>query len=344
MITIYDVAKLAGCSPSTVSKAYNNYSGVNKKTYEKIMQAAKELEYTPNNSARALATKKTWLIGVLFSEELGVGITHPHYSEILQSFRIRAEEYGYDMVFVSKRLGDRKISYLEHCQYRGVDGVLLAVSSREEAEIRCILDSDIKCVSVEAIYKGRNTVISDNRMGSFQALEHLYLLGHRKIAHIAGPLYSVAGKERSDAYMEFMKSKGLEFNPKHYIEAGAYSYEAGREAAQNLMQQCWDDVPTAIYVNYDDAAIATMAVVLEHGHRIPADISIVGFDNLKMSGYLIPANTSPTLTTIEQDRDAIGKKAADVLIQLIENKELQESEEIRIPTKLIVRNSSTRID
>ncbi len=280
MPTIYDVAKKAGCSPATVSKAYNNYAGVNRNTYERIMAAAEELGFTPNNTARTLATKKSWLIGVLFSEDRDVGIMHPHYSEILQRFRERGEELGYDMVFVSKRLGEKTISYLEHCKYRGVDGVLLAVSCADYEDIQCILESDIPCVSVEAIYDGHTTVISDNRMGAMQAMEYLYLLGHRRIAHIAGPLDTVAGKARAEAYREFLDSKGIPFNPKHYVEATDYSYEAAKEASVKLMQQSWDDKPTAVFVYYDDGAFATIATVAEYGHKVPSDISIVGFDNI----------------------------------------------------------------
>ncbi len=346
MITIYDVAKHANCSPATVSKAYNNYSGVSKKTYEKVMKSAEELGYTPNNNARALTTKKTWLIGVLFSEELGVGITHPHYSEILQNFRITAEENGYDIIFVSRRIGDKNISYLDHCNYRGVDGVLVAVSNNEIEEVRCILESDIKCVSVEDIYPGKYTIIADNRMGTLQALNYLYLLGHRKIAHIAGPQNTVAGKERSDAYLEFMKSKGLMINEKHYIEAASYSYITGTKAAEKLMEQCWDDMPTAIYVYYDDAAFATISTVVERGYRVPQDISIIGFDNLKVSGYSMPGYSSLTLTTIEQNRAEIGKKAAEIMVALMEGKTIEENvnDAVCIPTKLIVRNSCMRLD
>jgi len=338
MITIYDVAKMAGCSPATVSKAFNNYNGVNALTYQKIMEAAEKLGYMPNTSARALATKKTWLLGVLFSEEVGSGIAHPHYSEILQNFQSRAGEYGYDVTFINNRLGNRPVSYLEHCLYRGVDGVLLAAGAKYTDEIQCVLSSELKCVSVEMIYPGKYTVISDYRMGSMQALEYLYFLGHRKIAHIACPLSSVAGSERYNAYKEFLKSKGLEENPKYFAQAKEFAHEEGSKAAAELLQKCWDDLPTAVFVAYDDIALAAMTTFQAHGFRIPEDLSVIGFDNVKMSEF-----TTPALTTIEQDRAAIGKKAADILINLIENNTIDEPFQIRIPTKLIVRNSCARV-
>lgn len=338
MVTIYDVAKKAGCSPATVSKAFNNYSGVNTSTYEKIMEAAEELEYTPNTNARALATKKTWLLGVLFSEDVGTGIAHPHFSEILQSFQSKAGEYGYDVVFVNKRLGNKEASYLEHCLYRGVDGVLLAAGARFTDEIQCVLSSDIKCVSVEMVYPEKYTVITDNRMGSMQALEYLYFLGHRKIAHICCPLSSLAGMERFNAYKEFMQSKGLEINPKYIVETDDFDPNAGTKAATKLLQDCLDDLPTAVYIGYDEAACSAMTAFQAQGFRIPEDLSIVGFDNLKVTGL-----TTPPLTTIEQDRKTIGQKAAETLIKLIEDKEIEEPLDNRIPTKLIARNSCIRI-
>lgn len=339
MVTIYDVAKEAGCSPTTVSKAFNNYSGVNSATYQKIMDTAERLGYTPNNNARALATKKTWLLGVLFSEDVNTGIAHPHFGQILQSFQVRAGEHGYDVVFVNKRLGNRESSYLEHCLYRGVDGVLLAANDLFTSELECVLTSDIKCVSVETNYPNSYSVISDNRMGSMQALEYLYFLGHRKIAHIACPRTSVAGRERYDAYREFLNAKGLEFNPKHFVEISEFKAEEGITAVDQLLQQAWDDMPTAIYFGYDDIACTAMSTLQSHGFRIPEDLSVVGFDNVKVSGY-----TTPALTTIDQDRVTIGQRAADLLIGLVENKSVDEPMEVRIPTKLIVRNSCARIN
>ncbi len=338
MVTIYDIAKLAGCSAATVSKALNNYSGVNTATYKRIMEAAENLGYTPNTNARALATKKTWLLGVLFSAEAGAGIDHPHFSEILNNFQTRAGEHGYDVLFVNKRLGNKESSYMEHCKYRGLEGVLLAVSYKYNNEIQSVLDSDIKCVSVEGIYDNAHVIISDYRMGTMQALEYLYFLGHRKIAHIACPLSSVAGQERFDAYREFLMLKGLEYNPKYVVTINDYLPEEGGKAAARLLQQSWDDLPTAVFVAYDDVAFSAMSTFQSQGFRIPEDISVVGFDNLKLSSF-----STPGLTTIDQDRVSIGRNAADTLIKLIENKPVENPINNRIPTKLIVRNSCSRI-
>jgi DNA-binding LacI/PurR family transcriptional regulator len=339
LVTIYDIAKEAGCSAATVSKAFNNYSGVNAATHDKIMAAAKKLGYTPNTNARALATKKTWLLGVIFSDDIGTGITHPHFSEILQNFQMRAGEYGYDVLLVNKRLGNKNATYLEHCLYRGLDGALLAIGGNYTHEIEGVLSSGIKCVSVEAPYPDKYTIISDYRMGTRQALEYLYFLGHRKIAHISCPLSSVAGYERYDAYRQFLGDKGLEENPKYFVEAKAFSGEEGSKAAAELLQKSWDDLPTAVFAGYDDIACAAMNTFQMQGFRIPEDISVVGFDNSNVASFVYPS-----LTTIDQDRVLIGRKAADTLIKLIEGTPIDDPLESRTPTKLIVRNSCARIE
>lgn len=338
MVTIYDVAKNVGCSPATVSKAFNNYSGVNPTTRQKIMDASAKLGYIPNNNARALATKKTWLIGVIFADDIGVGIMHPHYSEILENFKKTVNMYGYDVLFINKEFGNISETYLEHCRFRGVDGLLLALGSNNTDEIKDILSSEIKCVSIEMIYPNKNSIICDNRMGTMQALEYLYFLGHRKIAHISCPLDSIAGIERARAYKDFLREKGIEENPKYFVETKEFLSEAGNQAAKELLQNCWGDLPTAVFMGWDDIAFAAMNTFQAQGVRIPEDISVVGFDNVKMAGFV-----TPKLTTIEQDRKTIGEKAGNILINLIENKVVEESDVSRIPTKLIVRNSCARI-
>ena len=319
-----------------MSKVFNDYPGVSKRTKDSVLQAAKDLGYMPNNNARTLVTKKSWLISLLFSEDLGSGIAHPHFSMILQSFLSRVQSYGYDVVFVNNRLGQDVVSYLDHCRYRGVDGVLLAAGPHFTEQIQCVLDSDYKCVSVEETYPGKHTVICDNYMGAMQALEYLYFLGHRKIAHLAGPQKNIAGHERYQAYLDFHSQKGLPVNPKYVSEALFFNRKAGISAATELLQRCWDDLPTAVFAAYDELACAAQTVLLERGFRIPKDISLIGFDNLPISEY-------PGITTINQDRAAIGENAADLLVRLIGEEEPPEPLVTRVPTTLVVRESCARI-
>jgi LacI family transcriptional regulator len=214
---------------------------------------------------------------------------------------------------------------------------MLALSSKFTDQITDILRDDIPKISVETVYDGVPTVISDSKMGARQALEHLYMLGHKKIAHIMAPLDTIAGKERLQAYKDFLESNGLEFNPKYCVEASQYSKSAGAEAVNTLLQQCWDEFPTAIYAAYDDYAFAAKEILSEKGFRVPEDISIVGNDDLPISGYL-----NPGITTIRQNRDEIGAQAAKILVNAIEKDIKESSKVVRIPTKLIVRQTTFR--
>lgn len=338
-MTIYDISKKTGYSIATISKVLNNYHGVSEKAKQVINQAIEETGYTPSHYARTLATQRSWLIGVLFSEEKGLGIVHPHFNKILQSFQYHIGKYGYDTIFLNDTYGDKKMSLLDKCKSRGVDGVIIAGSIRFNEAIQSILESDIPKVSVETVYPNVRTIISDNRMGTMQALEHLYLLGHRKIAHIASNLQgSMSAKERYDTYMEFMKKKGLEIKPEFIVEANKYNEESGEKAVQQLLSQCWEDMPTAIFAAYDEYVAAAMEIFTSQGFRIPEDISIVGFDDLPLCEYV-----KPSITTIHQNRDIIGQEAARILSSLIAGEELTEPDILKIPTKLVVRQTTRKL-
>jgi DNA-binding LacI/PurR family transcriptional regulator len=338
-MTIYDISKKTGYSIATVSKVLNNYHGVSDKAKQVINQVIEETGYTPSHYARTLATQRSWLIGVLFSEEKGLGIVHPHFNKMLQSFQLHIGKYGYDTIFLNDTYGEKQMTLYDKCKSRGVDGVIIAGSMRFSEAIESVLESDLPKVSIETIYPNVRTIISDNRMGTMQALEHLYLLGHRKIAHIASNLIgSMSAKERYDAYIEFMKKKGLEIRPDFIVEANKYNEESGEQAIRQLLSQCWEDMPTAIFAAYDEYVAAAMEIFTSQGFSIPEDISIVGFDDLPLCEYV-----KPSITTVHQNRDIIGKEAARILSSLIAGEEAAEPEVLRIPTNLVVRHTTKKL-
>jgi len=339
MATIYDVAQKSGYSVATVSKVFNHYAGVNALTKEKVLISAKEIGYVPNLSAQTLVTNKSWLIGVIFKEDLEQGLVHPHFGGILESFKNRMEKEGYDIIFLNQNFSNMELKYLEHCRYRNVDGVLLASSILPEKEATAIEKAGFKCISVENDYKNIPTVLSDNNGGTKQLLNYLYTLGHRKIAIIIPPLKSLAGRERFQAYKEFLIKHGLPYEEKFIVECEEYTVEDSNKAVLQLLNQCLDDFPTAIFAGYDKIAFAAQKMLLERGYSIPNDISVVGFDDLE-----IAASITPTLTTIRQDRKEIGKKAAELLIKRLNNQEedIKFNDVYRVPTELKPRNSTCR--
>ena len=337
MVTIYDIAAATGFSPATVSKAFNSYPGVSRKTYEKIMATAKVMGYTPSSTARTLSTKKSWLVGMLFSEELATGIIHPHFSEIVSNAQITLGKAGYDVVFINNFFGGETetASYLEHCRYRGVDGVILAASSQFGHAVGCIVESDIKMVSVEMTYPRKYSVISENYNGSYMAMEYLYSLGHRQIAYISVPMYSLAAPERYQAYLDFLAAKGIAFDPSIVVEAAEYSGTAGYDAASKLLATAKGRF-TAVFAAWDDIAIATISLFRASGLRVPEDISVIGFDDLAHSQIA-------ELTTIRQNREKIGNLAANVLITQMQNLPPEYPYDVRVPTSLVLRSTCAAI-
>lgn len=339
MATIYDVAKQSGFSVATVSKVFNHYAGVNSITKEKVLIVAKQIGYIPNLSAQTLVTNKSWLIGVIFKEDLEQGLVHPHFGGILESFKTTMEKAGYDIIFLNQNFSNMELKYLEHCRYRNVDGVLLASSPLPENEANAIEKAGFKCVSVENDYRNIPTVISDNIGGTKQILNYLHTLGHRKIAMIVPPLKSLAGRERFIGYKEFLQHQGLPYDENFIVECEEYTPESALKAANQLLNQCLDNFPTAIFAGYDKIAFKLQQVLLDRGYSIPNDISVVGFDDLE-----IAASITPTLSTVHQNRKEIGRIAAEIMLKRLQNDEdsINFNEIYRIPTELRTRNSTCR--
>ena len=333
MVTIYDIAEHAGYSIATVSKALNNKK-VSEKAKVKILAAVEELHYTPNSSARTLATNKSWMIGVVFGENLGIGIAHPFFSQVIEGFKKHAELYNYDLLFVSRHMGLGQETY-KHLLHRGVDGIAV-VQSHGEDELQK-LDNIIPTVYIDRPTSESGTVYSDNQMGSHLAVNHLVENGHTKIAHISGDQRTFAGIERAKGFEKAMEALGLPLRDEYIVDGGYYSQAGGREAMIRLLSL--KDRPTAVYVDGDLMAIAAMKVTKEWGLRVPEDISFVGFDDIDLAKHVDPA-----LTTIRQDKELIGKQAAIILLDKMNAKEPNQIVDKKmVPVSLVKRESVHRL-
>ncbi|WP_335869527.1 LacI family DNA-binding transcriptional regulator [Bacillus sp. 2205SS5-2] len=335
MVTIYDIAKKTGFSVTTVSKAINNYSDVSEKTKKLILEAVEEMKYFPNSSARTLTTKKSWTIGVIFVESLGIGIKHPFFNEVIESFKQSVEVFDYDLLFASRNLPKHNKSYLDHFRYRGVDGVVVVCSNVEDKQVQELMKDAIPSVVIDLNSQTSSVVFSDNVTGSQLAVDYLYSLGHRKIAHIAGHEKTFAGQQRLKGYIESMKSLSLDVQEEYIVNGDYFSQEGGYRAMKKLLKL--ESRPTAIYASSDSIAIGAIEAIKDIGLDVPHDFSIIGFDDIALAQHV-----SPSLTTIKQQTDIIGQKAADLLLQQINQKE-KVIEQIQVPVKLMVRNSCKRI-
>ena len=186
MVSMKDIAKHCGVSVASVSKALNGYSDIGEETRQLILKTASEMGYLPNSSARALKTKRTHNLCVLFVDEAMSGLTHDYFNHVLESFKRTAESRGYDITFTSGNLSGQRLGYYEHCRYRGVDGVVIACINFFTEEVRRLVQSEIPVVTIDHVFDGRIAVVSNNIQGMADLVSYILKKGHRKIAYFLG--------------------------------------------------------------------------------------------------------------------------------------------------------------
>lgn len=220
MASLKDIAVECGVSVATVSKALNGHKEISESTAAKVLSAAEKLSYMPNSAARALKTNRTYNLGVLFVDETRSGLTHEYFSTVLDSFKVEAEANGYDITFINHNIGSRTASYLEHCRYRGVDGVVIACVDFFDPQVMELVHSDIPVVTIDHTFDNHVSVLSDNIQGMHDLVQYVYSMGHRRIAFIHGENTSVTTNRLTSFYRTCLEF-GLE-PPDEYVRAACY--------------------------------------------------------------------------------------------------------------------------
>jgi LacI family transcriptional regulator len=326
-VTIRELAKRCGLSISTVSKALNGYSDINETTRETIIREAKSIGYYPNSHARALKTKRSYNLGVLFVDDSQSGLTHPFFSQVLESFKKEAERTGYDVTFICHNMGDSEMTYLEHCQQRKVDGACIACVNFLAPEIIQLVSSDLPIVTIDHLFDNHTCIQSDNADGMRQLVEYTYAKGHRKIAYIHG-LKSAVTNTRLGSFYRTMEKLGLPVQEEYIMECGYNETTSVYKATQKMLSL--KDKPTCILISDDYAAFGAYEAIAELGLKIPDDISIAGYDGIPMMQLM-----KPRLTTMRQDTKDLGTEAARKLVELIERPKSAIPEIVLIPCTLI---------
>lgn len=311
MVSMKEIAKRCNVSVASVSKALNGYSDISEETRKFILRTASEMGYLPNSSARTLKTRRSYNLGVMFVDEAMSGLTHDYFNHVLESFKRTAEEKGYDITFTSGNVSGQKMSYYEHCRYRGVDGVVIACINFSTKEVRELVCSEIPIVTIDHVFDGRIAVVSNNILGMEELVTYVYEQGHRKIAYIHGEDSSVT-RSRLNSFYRTLQRNGVEV-PEYYDKEIPYrDADSAAQATAELLDL--PDPPTCILYPDDFSAIGGINEIRERGLRIPEDVSIAGYDGITLARVL-----EPKLTTMCQDTAAIGRIAAEKLIDLIEN-------------------------
>lgn len=309
MVTIKAIAERCGCSPATVSKALNGAPDVSREMVRKIRAAAGEMGYIPNAAARALKTARTYSFGVLFKESSQTGLAHEFFSLMLNGFKSRAEELGYDISFVSGRLGSREVTYAEHARYRNYDGVAIITALYDEPQVRELAESGIPTVTVDYEYNGCGCVLSDNVRGIRDLVEYVYGMGHRKIAFIHGESTAVT-RSRVAGFYRTCAALGVPV-PEGYVQPGLFhDPDASARATGRLLALA--DPPTCILYPDDVSYLGGLKAAEELGLSIPEDISAVGYDGIVMGQLL-----HPRLTTLRQEAELMGRTAAEELSRAV---------------------------
>lgn len=336
MATIKDLSLLCGVSVSTVSKALNGYQDISEETRALVLQRASEIGYFPDANARALKMKKTCNIGVLYMDTSNQSLRNEYFAHILASFKERVAKQGYDITFIEHNIGNKKMSYLEHCRYRNFDGICIAcVAEFNEPEVVELINSDIPVVTIDHSFNGAISIVSDNYDGMRQMVQYIIEQGHQKIAFIHGTRSSVT-HNRLVGFNTVMKENNIEVNSEYVLE-GEYRSVA---VTEKLTEQLLDlpDRPTCIIAPDDYSALGVLNVANRRGLKVPEDISVAGYDGIPFTSVL-----EPNLTTVKQDVDKIGSEAAKQLINLIESPMTTSLESIRLKSQLIKGGSVARI-
>lgn len=311
MVSLKDISKKCGVSIATVSKALNNHSDISEATKERIIKVAREMGYYPNSFARALKTNRTYNLGVLFVDEAQSGLTHEYFAHVLDSFKVEAESRGYDITFINKHMGLKKMSYYEHSKYRGVDGVVIACIDFNDPDVLELINSDLPVVTIDHVFNNRTAIISDNVKGMKDLITYIYNMGHRKIAYIHGADSSVT-QNRVGSFYKTCSELKIKI-PDAYVKSGIY-HDAKTTYRLTKELLSLKDRPTCIIFPDDFSCVGGINAIKEMGLSIPEDISVAGYDGILLSQVL-----DPKITTVKQDTETLGKSAAIKLIEAIEN-------------------------
>ncbi|WP_053365181.1 LacI family DNA-binding transcriptional regulator [Bacillus sp. FJAT-27245] len=333
--TIKDIAKTAGVSVTTVSRALNGYSDVSEKTRKRIMDIAKELNYSPNTLARGLVMNVSKTIGLLVSGLNRESEKDQIILSILSGVNESVSEKEYDLIlFNTNTSKQREKTYSQLCRERRVDGVIIQGIKKDDPYLKEVVESDIPCVLIDIPVHTENVgyVTTDNVSGARKAVEHLINLGHQNIAMVNGHEQAFVSQKRIEGYMEALKEHGLPVNPE-WVCNGQFKEETAFKEARNLLLQ--HPNITAIFCASDIMALGVLKAAKSLGLKVPEDVSVIGYDDIILASY-----SNPPLTTVSQNFFELGYQAAHLLLNMLEGK--SEPQIVTMQTKLVIRDSAAK--
>lgn len=341
-----DIAKLAGVSRSTVSRVVNNYSNVEEETRKKVNSVIKKYGYVPHGPARALAGKVSNIIGIFIANiKLGNEKFRVYQNVYISPFEAAiidyADKLGYNVLalIINNDSDFAKIRKLFDSKI--LSGGIFLGANNNSKEIFGLIKSGYKIAIIDQEKNKKRTahnyiiVNSDNFSGAYKATRHLIDYGHTEIAHICGDMNKYSGFKRFEGYQKAMSEIKIK-NKKNYIAYGDFTEEGGFNCANQLLKNKVKNKITAIFSSNDTMAIGAMKALKKMKIRIPEDISIVGYDDIRIASYV-----SPTLTTVRSSIMEMASIATSNLIKSIEN-DIDALEYFIVPAELVIRESTIK--
>ena len=338
-VTIKDIARELGISPSTVSRALKDHPDISVDTKKAVNELADKLNYQPNIVALNLRQKKTNTLGVIIPE-----LIHFFFSTVISGIEDVANQAGYNVILAqSNESIEREKKVIKALFNSRVDGMLLSISreTNNYDHIESILSKGVPIVFYDRMYTNPNTskVIVDDYVGAKEVVNHLIEQGCKRIALLEGTPGLMISVDRKRGYIDALAENKIAFDENLVIPCPEATLEDGKEAAEKLL--ALKVQPDGIFATSDPMAMGAITVLREKGIKIPADIAVAGFSNW-FYGQLM----EPSLTTVDQPGFEMGQEAARLLIRQIEMKDKDlfdiQPETKTLKTRLIIRNSSLR--
>lgn len=329
---MHEVARLSGVSVATVSRVLNGSARVTEKTRQRVLDGVRALDYVPNAAARTLVRRRSQLIGVVINTgDEHPDLKHPFFGDVLVGVKQALGSHDYDLLLFTGKAGFARRA-LQH----QVDGLVLMGVDRRDRDLRAVIDRRIPAMNVDLDVAGPRAgyVTSDNVGGARLATRHLVEFGHERIATITGLAHTKPAIDRLHGYRDELRAQGLRYRST-YVRAGDFYPASGHEQMQRLLKL--QRPPTAVFAASDEMAIGAVSAIHEAGLSVPDDIAVVGFDDIESASLL-----RPPLTTVRQDKTALGRVAGTELIRLVED-ENATPPALALPVELVVRRSAAPV-
>ena len=324
MVRLKDIADVCGVSVATVSRALNGLTNGSKERTAFIRQTAQDMGYYPNVAAKTLKTSRSYNLGILYEDRMN----HEYFSSLIDDLRRVADAKGYDLTFLGRR--DRNgsgNSYYEHARQRSLDGVIVLQADYEDPGIIRLASGSIPTVIIDHVYEGCDCVLSDNRTSVEQLIRYAWNLGHRRIAFIQGEKGAVS-RERLAGFYKVCAELGIRV-PVAYVREGHFHDPADTTRIIGELLRL-EEKPTCILCPDDSSCLGALWLLAARGITVPDDVSLVGYDGLRMSRMM-----HPCLTTFRQDTARIAEEAFNLILDAITDPENHVPRQVTVSGMLI---------